>query len=421
MSQSANPPTAESTTLQYGTLLTVGQGAAAKGVPTLTIYRYANPNLPASAQWNIGSQIELPYSFVIDASYIGQHQYDSQGAQGGQQATNLNQIELGAAYLAANQDPTLAASTTPGATAYTSNLLRTYKGFGNINQFAAVFYRTMHGVQISLQRRFNKGLSAGLNWNWTLMDQGNYSADYSVTQRMQHNADGTVTLRSDQKAWENLMKDQGSPTHIFKGNFVWDMPDVHAGSGVMKAVGYLVNDWQLSGVWSAQSGTGYSVGYSYQSNGASVNLTGSPDYGARIRIIGDPGSGCSSNQYQQFNTAAFLGPTYGSDGMESGRNYLHGCFQSVWDMSLARNIRLGGRRAIQVRGEVYNVFNSHTFTARNTTITYNNPVNMVVQNPQYNSDGTLVQSRLLPNASGFGAVTGTLAPLSVQLQFRFSF
>ena len=33
MSQSANPPTAESTTLHYGTLQTVGQGASAKGVP----------------------------------------------------------------------------------------------------------------------------------------------------------------------------------------------------------------------------------------------------------------------------------------------------------------------------------------------------------------------------------------------------
>ena len=42
----------------------------------------------------------------------------------------------------------------------------------------------MHGLQFSLQRRFTKGFSAGLNWNWTLMDEGNYSADYSVTQRI---------------------------------------------------------------------------------------------------------------------------------------------------------------------------------------------------------------------------------------------
>ena len=421
MSQSANPPTAESTTLQYGTLQTVGQGASSKGVPTLTIYRYANPNLPSSAQWNIGTQMELPGSFTLDVSYVGQHQYDSQGAQGGQQVTNLNMIDLGTAYLPASQDPTLAASTTPGATVYATNLLRAYKGYGAINQFAAVFYRTMHGLQTSVQRRFTKGFSAGVNWNLTFMDQGNYSADYSVTQRIEHKADGTVGLRSDQGAWEQLMKDQGTPTHIFKGNFVWDMPDLRSDSKALKVVGYIVNDWQLSGVWTAQTGTGYSIGYSYQNGGGSVNLTGSPDYGARIKIIGDPGSGCSSDQYKQFNTAAFAGPTYNSNGMESSRNYMHSCGTSIWDLSLARNVRLGGTRSIQFRAELYNAFNSVFYTGRNTTVQYNDPINQVIQNPQYNADGTLVQTRLKPNATGFGAVSGTNNPLTMQLQIRFAF
>ena len=51
-----------------------------------------------------------------------------------------------------------------------------------------------------------------------------------------------------------------------------------------------------------------------------MNLTGSPNYLARIVLNGDPGSGCSSNQYKQFNTAAFSGPTYHSIGAESGAN-----------------------------------------------------------------------------------------------------
>ncbi len=255
MSQSANPPTAESTTLQYGTLLTVGTGAAAKGVPNLTIYRYENPNLPSTATWNVGTQMELPRGFTLDVSYVGQHQYDSQGAQGGQQVTNLNMVDLGSAYLPQNQDSTLAASTTPGATALATNLIRYYKGYGNINQFAANFYRTVHGLQASVNRRFTKGFSAGVNWNWTPYDKGNYSADYSVTQRIQHNADGTVSLRSDQAAWEQMMNQQDTPLHIFKGQFVWDMPDLHASSTGMKVVGYVINDWQLSGVWSAQTGT----------------------------------------------------------------------------------------------------------------------------------------------------------------------
>ena len=38
MSQSANPPTAENTTLYYGTLQSLGQGAGARGVPSMVIY-----------------------------------------------------------------------------------------------------------------------------------------------------------------------------------------------------------------------------------------------------------------------------------------------------------------------------------------------------------------------------------------------
>jgi hypothetical protein len=419
MSQSANPPTAESTTLYYGNLQNVGQGGVSSGgVPTLTIYRYDNPHLPTTATWNIGVQAQLRDRFTLDISYVGQHSYDTQGAQGGQQVTNLNMVDLGTAYQAKYQDPTQAASTVPGATALTTNLLRAYQGYGAINQFAAVFYRTSHGLQFSIQRRFSHGFSAGANWNWTLQDVGNYSADYSVTQRMEHKADGTVGLRADQAQWEDLMKDQGTPTHIFKGNAVWNVPGPKGGT---KAVRLLLNDWQLSGVWTAQTGAGYSIGYSYQSNGNSVNLTGSPDYGARIRIIGDPGSGCSDNQYQQFNVAAFAGPTYGSNGMESGRNYLHGCFQSIWDLAIAKSVPLGGRRSVQARVEIYNVLNSSTVTSRVTTVTYNNPTDQVVQNPQYNSDGSLVQSRLKPQSAGFGAVNGTVAPLTVQAQMRFSF
>ena len=128
MSQSANPPTAESTTLQYGTLQTVGTGIASKGVPNLTIYRYDNPNLPASAQWNLGTQMELPHGFTLDVSYVGQHQYDSQGAQGGQQVTNLNAIDFGVAYTAAANDLSYGASTVPGANILSNNLLRNYKG-----------------------------------------------------------------------------------------------------------------------------------------------------------------------------------------------------------------------------------------------------------------------------------------------------
>ena len=106
------------------------------------------------------------------------------------------------------------------------------------------------------------------------------------------------------------------------------------------------------------------MGFSYNTGGSSVNLTGSPYYPAKVVITGDPGSGCSSNQYKQFNTAAFSGPTYPSLGMESGRNYMTGCWYGIWDLAISRNIRLGGSRFVQLRLEAYNAFNTVSYSGR---------------------------------------------------------
>src|SRR4029453_7583554 len=114
------------------------------------------------------------------------------------------------------------------------------------------------------------------------------------------------------------------------------------------------------------TGSTYNVGFSYTNNGGSVNLTGSPDYGARVYVVGDPGAGGGSDGYRQFNTAACKGPGYNSVGLESGNGYLRGCFSSVLDLAVARNIRLGGNRNLQLRVDMFNAPNSAIITGRNT-------------------------------------------------------
>jgi hypothetical protein len=194
-------------------------------------------------------------------------------------------------------------------------------------------------------------------------------------------------------------------------------------------VSLVLNDWQLSGVWTASTGgiaTGgggaYAVGYSYSSGGGNVNITGSPDFGGRVRIVGDPGSGCSSDMYRQFNAEAFQGPLSNSDGLESEAGYLRGCFQSVLDLAIARNIRLGGGRNLQLRAEMFNAPNSAIVTARNTTMNLASPSDPVtVTNLPYLPDGSINPARVRPSNSGFGQATGWQAPRSVQVQVRFSF
>src|SRR5262249_23577687 len=149
--------------------------------------------------------------------------------------------------------------------------------------------------------------------------------------------------------------------------------DVKGANGAFKLLRVVANDWQLSSVWTGSTGTAYVVNFSYQNGGSSVNLTGSPDYPARIRIVGNPGSGCSSDLTRQFNTAAFQGPVPGSVGLESAAGYLRGCFNSVLDMAIARSIKVGESRKVQFRVDMFNAPNASAITGRNNTMNLASP------------------------------------------------
>src|SRR4029079_19215040 len=90
-------------------------------------------------------------------------------------------------------------------------------------------------------------------------------------------------------------------------------------------------------------------------------------------LCGCLGEGGSEDLYRQFNTAAFAGPLVGSLGLESGADYLRGCFSQVWDLSIARNIQLPGGRYVQLRADLFNAFNRAGITGRNTTLQLNTP------------------------------------------------
>jgi hypothetical protein len=145
-----------------------------------------------------------------------------------------------------------------------------------------------------------------------------FTGNTGLQQRLQHAADGTVSVRDDQAAYEALNNDLPLQPHVVKANAVWDMPDFHGTTGAGRVAALILDDWQLSGILTAGSGltstnnAKYDLTYTYQRNGQNVNLTGSPDYAAKILYIGDPGKGCSDNPYAQFSTAAVTGPSYNS-------------------------------------------------------------------------------------------------------------
>src|SRR6185295_6694168 len=159
------------------------------------------------------------------------------------------------------------------------------------------------------------------------------------------------------------------------------------------------------------------------------------DYAARVRVVGDPGEGCSSNPYKQFNTTAFQGPPVGSVGLDSGSGYLRGCFNSVLDLAIQRTIRLGRGRNIQLRADLFNAPNQARVTGRNTTLVLSNPNDPVtnvapVFDPitgllnngvNLTSTGARSTDRSKPKNAGFGVANAYQTPRNVQVQVRFSF
>ena len=120
------------------------------------------------------------------------------------------------------------------------------------------------------------------------------------------------------------------------------------------------------------------------------------------------GSGCSDNQFAQFNPNAIKPPTFGSVGMESGRNYMRGCATRNVDLSVVRRIRVTSseRYRAELRADVFNALNTVDINNRNASAQFTSPTNLTMVNSQFNADGSLNASRLTPRNAGFGAARG---------------
>lgn len=405
----ANPPNEQSQTLYYSQFQTMG-GLTTQGAPNLNVYQL-NSGLPSTWTWDAGVEYALPFKGVLDVSYTGEHAYNVV------EQVNINTVDMGSAYLPQNQDPTVNSSL-PGGAAVTANMMRSYRGYGSINMMIPRGWINSHMLLVSYNRRFTHGLQFNVNDSILL----NRSADAGA--RIQHAADGSWSYRPDQAAANALLQDYIPTRHILKGDLVYAIPGItNAGSGAtQQIIKSVTRDWQISGIWAANSPTTYTVGYSFQNGAGNQNITGSGDYGGRIRIVGNPGSGCNTGDvYHQFNTAAFAPPLVGSVGLESGSDYLRGCFYQQFDLALQRDFRFGETRRLSFRIDAFNAFNQSHITGRNTTMTVASTTDFTIQNLPFDANGNLISSRSQPKDAGFGMVNGYQGPRTIQAWLRFTF
>ena len=168
-------------------------------------------------------------------------------------------------------------------------------------------------------------------------------------------------------------------THIFRVYWNYNLPRA-TNLIITSSSAALFNNWQVSGIYSAQSGApvGFNVGYS-----PSADITGSPtDTAARPILIGNPILPKDQRTFSQaFNTAAISAPSLSYCGVanppficwgNANKDIFRGPGINNWDSSLFKNMPFfEGRLRAQLRVEAYNLFNHTQFTTVNTTATFN--------------------------------------------------
>lgn len=149
--------------------------------------------------------------------------------------------------------------------------------------------------------------------------------------------------------------------HRFIVSFVYDLPKAYRGGAVLPK--QVLNNWQLAGVGTWQSGTPFSI---IGNSSAFISVFADFKPGETIGSATKSGDvGTRLNSY--FNTTSFQQPT-GTGWGNVPRNAFVGPGQKNLDLSIVKFFPIREKQKVEFRSEFFNVFNHTNFA---------NPVNVL--------------------------------------------
>jgi hypothetical protein len=349
------PPIQYNSTIYYTTVPQLLQGQGYIFPSTVTGF---SPNRPLQRTYNFsfGVQQDVGFGTVIDVAYVGalgRHLIERE---------NLNATPLGTNFKPSSLDSTNGNKVLP------SQFLRPYLGYGDINYYFYGGNSNYHSLQAQMRRRYKNNLTYGALWTWSK------AMDYADTETS--SATTTISSLIDPKIF-NYGKAAFDRTHIFRVYWNYNFPRftnlVHN-----KIAGALFDNWQISGIYTAQSGAPLGVTYGFS---PSTDITGSTDSG-RVIMLGNPILPKDQRSVAAaFNTAAIGPPPVAACQVpnppficwgNAPKDVFRGPGINNWDTSLFKNMPFGeGRIRAQLRLEAYNLFNHTQFTTVNTSATFN--------------------------------------------------
>ncbi len=276
-----NPPFSRNVTVRYGQLQDLNSaGLTTEAPPALTVWQYDEP-LPSSVQWNTGVQMAMPFSTVLDVAYTGQHSYGFPTA--GQHQRDRFRHGVSAADAGSDADQhgarrgvdrraqpgsgaVLSAATAASAQQQTVRLAHVPLDAGRAEP--ALIRRLRARV-----RRHDRPLRSPAG------------AAAAAAQRRRHDHACAPIRRRPTSCSATTIRRRTSCAPTSSGSCRGST----ASSAMRAPSACILNDWSLSGIWSGATGSAYTVTLHAPERRGNVNLTGSPDYAARVNVVGDPG------------------------------------------------------------------------------------------------------------------------------------
>jgi outer membrane receptor protein involved in Fe transport len=315
-----------------------------------------NLHLPYAQDWNLNVQRSFGSDWLFQVGYVG--------------TTGVRLprfIEGNPAVFV----PGLDSSGNPISTENNVNQRRLYSEctlaqpndcvYSSVGEIAGIANSSYNALQTSLRKRFSHGLSflASYTWSHSIDDVSSFNITGSASQPVA----GENDLAQNPF---DLAAERGPSMFDSRNRFVlsyqWSLPFLQHSNDWY---GRILGNWQLNGIFTAMSGTPFTV---FDSN--DVSLQGqAPEISGfssnRPDVIGNPNSGPRTTA-EWFDVSAFrkLAPdplgrfqVFGDEG----RNAVEGPGYVNWDFSVFKNIRVTESKELQFRGELFNLLNHTNF------------------------------------------------------------
>ena len=220
----------------------------------------------------------------------------------------------------------------------------------------------LHAGSVRIRKRLSKGLgvSASYVYSKSIDDAASIGGGTAVV------AQNPFDISADRglSSFDQRQK--------FTGNWIYDLPFGDGKRFVTRGrLSHVLDGWQWSGDFTIGSGFYFTP----RVLGATLDITRGVSGSLRANLI--PGSSigvASPTTAEWFNTAAFCAPGLGCLGTagpvygDAGRNIIEGPAQFTFNMAISKTITIRETRALELRMQASNIFNTPYFSSINTVV-----------------------------------------------------